>query len=208
MGIFKSNPWTLHNPLKSWTLQGLSDEEAQIVVSILTLAESNVVLVWNKDWSHWLPLRSPECRLLFVPWVPLGPNPPEMTAEVGLHDPVEDETTQVRPVHVIRKTMIDRRHERYLVRISCDVVVGENVFSTHSKDISTGGICFEEALPEWVAGYFTVIIKSENPLEIVCMMVEDQKKDKFRAEILESNPERLSLLRNWLKESGFPLLST
>lgn len=204
-GLFKETPWTLHNPLKGWTLQGLSLEEARLVVATLTLAEQSLALVWHKNWEGWLRLKSEECRDLFVPFEARGENPPEIPANL-LQD-TEEDITQVRPVLQSKKKIIDRRHDRYLVIIDCDIIVADHTFSTKTKDISVGGFCFEDPFPDWVAGYFTVVIKTEPPLEVTCMMVEDQKKEKFRAEIMDNTSrENLEALADWLENSGFPIL--
>lgn len=206
MNLFKSTAWTLHNPLKGWTLQGLSLEEAQLVVATLTTAEQNVVVVWNKNWHDWHMLNSETCEELFIEYPARGNTPPPIPQH--LLEDTPDEITEVRPMMSTKRSSINRRHSRYIARISCDVIVGSHVFTTYSRDISAGGICFEEALPEWVAGYFTVIIKGDQPIELTCVMVEDQKKDKFRAEIIEGNqPENSTRFRTWLESAGFPLLT-
>lgn len=205
MVFFRTTAWTLHNPLKGWTLQGLSLEESQIVVGTLTTAEQNVVIVWNKNWTDWHMLNSETCEVLFTEFVAKGPVPPDIPAQL-LED--RDEITEVRPVLAAKRKDIDRKHIRYIAKVPCEVIVGEHVFNTNTSDVSVGGICFEEVLPDWVAGYFTVVIKTDQPIEVICVMVEDQKKDKFRAEIVEgSQPESSARYSAWLESSNFPILA-
>ena len=153
MNFFKTTAWTLHNPLKGWTLQGLSLEEARAVVATLSSAEQNVVVVWNKQWSEWHMLNSETCDALYVEFLPKGPTPPDIP--MHLLEDAPDEITEVRPVMSSKRASVSRRHSRYIAKVPCDVIVGEHIFTTNTRDISGGGICFEEPLPEWVAGYFT-----------------------------------------------------
>lgn len=200
--LFKKPLWTLHNPLKAWTLRGLSFEEASLIVSTLTTAEVNLSLAWRSDWQAWQKMNAPDCQELFRTREPRGPSAPAIPNALLSDD--DGDVTQVRPSAALRPKTA-RKFDRFKVQIPCDVIVGEHVFATQSQDISGGGFCFEDSLPEWVAGYFTVVAKLPMPLEFTCGMVEDQKQNRRRVEILDmSKPEAIEALQAWLEKSNFP----
>jgi hypothetical protein len=200
---FLSKPlWTLHNPLKGWTLQGMTHDEVCLLVSTLTTAEVNLSLAWRTDWKEWKKLNATDCQELFRERKNVGANPPPIAHK--LIDDEHDETTQVRPALKLKEKTA-RKFHRCKVDVPCDIIVGEHVFSTRSQDISGGGFCFTDSLPEWVAGYFTVVLKKEPALEFTCRMVEDQKQNRLRAEIMDnSRPEAVEALQEWLEKSNFP----
>lgn len=180
----------------------MSHDEACLLVSTLTTAEVNLSLAWRSDWKQWQKLNATECQELFRERAVAGQTPPPIPSK--MIDDEHDETTQVRPSSQLKQKTA-RKFLRCKVEIPCDVIVGEHVFSTRSQDISGGGFCFQDSLPEWVAGYFTVVLKKEPPLEFTCRIVEDQKQNRLRAEIMDnSRPEALEALQNWLEASNFP----
>lgn len=200
--LFKKPLWTLHNPLKAWTLQGLSFEEASLIVSTLTTAEVNLSVAWRSDWKAWQKMTASACQELFQTREPRGAKPPAIPNALLSDD--DGDVTQVRPSASLRQK-VARKFDRYKVEVPCEVIVGEHVFKTKSQDISGGGFCFEDSLPEWVAGYFTVVVKTPGELEFTCGMVEDQKQNRRRVEILDmSKPETIEALQTWLETSGFP----
>ena len=199
--LFNKPLWTLHNPLKGWTLQGITHDEACLLVSTLTTAEVNLSLVWRSDWSQWQKLNSAVGQELFRERKVEGAAPPPIPSRMVEDE--HDEVTQVRPSQLKQKTA--RKFHRCKVEVPCDVIVGGHVFSTRSQDISGGGFCFTDSMPEWVAGYFTVVLKKEPALEFTCRVVEDQKQNRLRAEIMDnSRPEALEALQEWLENSNFP----
>jgi len=195
ISFFSKKKWTLHNPLKGWTRQGLSLEEAQLLVSTLSMGEQAVTMIWVEEWPEWKELRSSEGEVLFMERDSAGSNPPPLPdADVDEVDEAaeEEEITQVRPVNSTKRTSIAaRKFERIEISIPCELIVGGYSFPTHTKDISLGGFCFEDSLPEWVAGYFTVSLKTSEPLEFICTLVEDQKRNKLRASIVLENQEEV-----------------
>ncbi len=76
-------------------------------------------------------------------------------------------------------------------------------FKTHSRNISVGGISFEDSMPDWINGYFKVRISkpgSKQKIELMCCLVENQKKDeRFRVAILPlENAKDEQSLEAWL----------
>lgn len=189
--------WSLHNPLKGWTLHGLSTREARLVVATLSLPELKTALVWSAGRPEWgaleddafATLRESERR-------PEPPAPPFPKTER------EVEITSVLP----DRQRVSRTQEREFARVSRDVpaeiLLGPQSFKTVTDNFSEGGIKFKDRLPEWVAGYFTVILTlPERSFEITCMLVEDQKTDKTRVATVETDDEESHLphYRAWVR---------
>lgn len=204
-GIFTRRPWAIHNPLKSWTLAGLSLRECQLLVASMTDAEMKVSWAHHKGWNNWKPLGSDECHDLFIF---KDSDQHALPALPEMHQDDDHEITEVRPSSAPAKTreQITRRHRRYVAHLPVQVILGAQHFSTHTLDLSAGGFCFEDKLPDWVAGYFTVEIKvAERQFELTCFLAEDQKKDKFRAEISPTTAEKvLQGYCEWLESQNYP----
>jgi hypothetical protein len=171
----------------------------------MTDGEMKVSWAHHKKWMDWKPLSSQECHELFSyqdsDQIVL-PAFPQITQ-------VEDhEITEVRVV----SASLDlhqpsrRRHPRFMAKIPVEIMVGANKFPTHTSDLSEGGFCFEDKLPDWVAGYFTVVLNASGKMfEFTCFLAEDQKKDKFRAEVAPACSEKvIDEFRDWLVAQKFP----
>lgn len=182
--------------------------ECQLLVASMTDAEVKVSWAHHENWTEWKPLSEPECHELFgykdsahgeLPAVP------QITQED------DHEITQVRmvTVGVQKRELIARKFTRYEAKIPVEIVVGSNTFSTSTCDMSEGGFCFEDKLPDWVAGYFTVVLNTpEKMFEFTCFLAEDQKKDKFRAEVAPTTSEQvINEFRTWLVEKNFPAVA-
>jgi hypothetical protein len=199
--------WALHNPLKSWTLAGLSLRECQLLVASMSDAEMKVSWAHHKGWPDWRPLGEAECHCLFaykdsdqgqLPTIP----------DINRDDERDHDITQVHSSIAAPKfTPIVRKHLRYDARIPVDVLVGVHTFTTHTADLSEGGFYLEDPLPEWVAGYFTISLKTPGEkFEFTCILAEDQKKEKFRIEIAPTTSEKvLKPFKLWLDAQKFPL---
>lgn len=188
--------WSLNNPLKGWTLHGLNSREACLLLHTLSLAERRVVRAWKTGWDEWKSLDAPECQELNAGFDNPDPGAPPLPPEVE-----EDEITLVHSSH--RKVKrFHARPERKQVVVRAEIVQGPQSFRTRTENVSEGGIKFADVLPEWVAGYFTVILGLQTgPIEVTCMLVEDQKDSKTRVEVIETEDEEshLPLYREWVK---------
>lgn len=207
LSFFNRRPWALHNPLKSWTLSGLSLRECQLLVASMTDAEMKISWVHHENWLDWKPLGAPECHELFLyrdSEEATLPSLPQLTRED------DHEITEVRRLDDVAnlREAVHRKFTRFLGRIPVEIIVGGNCFNSHTVDLSEGGFCFEDKLPEWVAGYFTVALKTpERRFEITCILAEDQKKEKFRAEIAQTTSEKvLAEYRDWLIQQNWPVV--
>lgn len=204
-GFLTRRPWALHNPLKSWTLAGLSLRECQLLVASMSDAEMKVSWAHHENWPEWKPLSEPECHDLFLfkdVDHPSLPALPQITQED------DHEITQVRMITSVQKIRepIVRKYVRYTAKIPVEIMLSSYSFSTHTLDLSEGGFCFEDKLPDWVAGYFTVVMNTPDKMfEFTCFLAEDQKKDKFRAEIAPTTAEKvLEEFRTWLIAQKYP----
>lgn len=193
-----SGDWSLHNPLKGWTLHVLSLREARLVVSTLSLPEKKTALVWRRGLEGWSPLEDEACAVLLEDESSASAEAPPLPKEER-----HDEVTAVRPE---RPSTPARTQERAFDRVSKDVpaeiLMGSQSFSTVTDNFSEGGLKFKDRLPEWVAGYFTVILHlPERKFEITCMLVEDQKTDKTRVATVETDDEESHLphYRAWVR---------
>jgi len=205
--LFTRRPWALHNPLKSWTLAGLSLRECQLLVASMTDAEMKVSWAHCEGWADWKPLSGPECHELFT--FKDGKHG-ELPALPQIVQEDDHEITQVRVATVgsPKREQIVRKFTRYEGKVPVEIVVGSNAFSTNTCDMSEGGFLFEDKLPDWVAGYFTVVLNTPDKMfEFTCFLAEDQKKDKFRAEVAPTTSETIiNEFKTWLVKQKFPIV--
>lgn len=208
MNLFSRRHWAIHNPLKSWTLSGLTLRECQVLVASMSDADMKISWVFHKNWLDWKPLGDELCHTLFQLQEKENlvlPALPAMNTDDRDHDITQVRSTAGAPLK-FREPVL-RKFTRYSARIPVDILVGPHSFSTHTADLSEGGFLFEDLLPEWVAGYFTVSLKIEKEkFEFTCFLAEDQKKEKFRTEIAPTNSEALmQSFKTWLAEQKFPI---
>jgi hypothetical protein len=205
LGFLTRRPWAIHNPLKSWTLAGLSLRECQLLVASMTDAEMKVSWAHLEGWTDWKPLSEPECHDLFLHKDEAHPTLPAVPQMLQDDD---HEITQVRMITMVQKQkeIVKRKFTRFTAKIPAKIIMGTYNFETHTMDLSEGGFCFEDRLPEWVAGYFTVVLGIPGKsFEFNCFLAEDQKKDKFRSEIAPTTAEKvLEEFGTWLAAQGYP----
>jgi len=204
-GFLTRRPWAIHNPLKSWTLADLSLRECQLLVASMSDIEMKVSWAFHESWSDWKPLSEPGCHDLFLHHDESHPVLPPLPQMIQDDD---HEITEVRVLATapVSRDLVTRKHPRYQAKIPVEIMVSSYSFVTHTQDLSLGGFCFEDKLPDWVAGYFTVVLNTPDKMfEFTCILAEDQKKDKFRAEIAPSTSESvIADFRVWLNSQNFP----
>jgi len=171
-------------------------------------AETKVSWLHYKGWSEWRPLGG-EHGVSFFSYQEKERNALPALPELNISDDRDHDITQVHTDAGITKFKepVVRKFTRYRVRIPVDILVGSNVFSTHTADVSEGGFFFEDPLPDWVAGYFTVSLKIRDGqvFEFTCFLAEDQKREKFRTEIAPSTSEKyFESFKDWLVNQSFP----
>lgn len=197
--LFFRKPWAVHNPLKSWTLKGLSMNELKLVASTLTDAELQLCMVFKDGWTQWKNLCKLEGFEKGQPVVCLDDLPPIPSEAFQ----TEEVITQVKIVGKEPERLLqDRRHGRHEVRVPVEIIQNSQTFRTETLDISLSGVRFKDSIPDWVAGYFTVLFrKPDKSFEITCALVEDQKENKNCAEVFDTNDEEsgLKTYLDWVK---------
>ena len=190
--IFSRKPWALHNPLKSWTLKDLSDHELKLLTGTLTVAERQLCLLWRTGWSEWQRLCQSEGFKSPAPPIEIEGLPP--IPSNALHAEGDDITQVKTLAKGPARLRQDRRHGRHEVRVPVEIIQGEQSFRTETLDISYSGVRFKDPIPDWVAGYFTVVFRGPGQaFEITCALVEDQKDQKDCAEVFDTNDEESGL---------------
>lgn len=168
----------------------MTDREVRILVETFSAAELNMCLIWKRGWSEWKKLKEiPEL-------IAAEPQPTIIVPPLPrMQDEDEEEITQVRLLHTQpQKESEVRRHARYKVSVSVEIIKGEQSFQTKTADVSESGVRFVEDMPDWVAGYFTIIFKVKtDTFEVTGALVEDQKNVKNRAEVVDTNDEESGL---------------
>lgn len=186
--------WSVHNPLKVWTLHNLTQREVRLLVRTFSSAEVSLCLVWRPGWADWKKLREEAVLSAFMVEDEPSNAPPISRKHVEVS---EEDITQIqaerRAAPPIDET--GRRHRRYGIGIPVEVIKGDQIFSSMTADVSESGVRFKQDLPKWVAGYFTIIFRvdAQRHFEVTGALVEDQKHGKDKAEIIDTNDE----------ESGF-----
>ncbi len=197
--FFFRKPWAIHNPLKSWTLKGLSNDELKLVAGTLTDTELQLCLVYKEGWEEWKRFCKLEGFEKAQPQVSLE-DLPQIPTEAFQSEEV---ITQVKIVSKEPERLLqDRRHGRHEVSIPVEIIQNNQTFRTETLDISLSGVRFKDPIPDWVAGYFTVLFrKPDQSFEITCALVEDQKDQKNCAEVFDTNDEEsgLKTYLDWVK---------
>src|SRR5437868_14463829 len=127
--------WALHNPLKSWTLSGLSLRECQLLVAAMSDADMKVSWAYRRGWEDWKPLSGPECHSLFLYKDKESselPPAPEIHRNDDDHDITQVRSSMTAPKF---KDPVYRKHTRYQARISAEILVGTHCYTTHTVDL-------------------------------------------------------------------------
>jgi hypothetical protein len=187
--------WSLSCDFHNWTIHDLSENEARVLIETLRSSEKATLLVWKTGWPSWRSLRDPECAVLLQTRIVQIEAPP--VSQQASFDP---EITSVHLKPTATAPISTRRHNRFDVEFPVTVVMGTQEFHTVCVDLSEGGMRLRDPLPEWVAGYTSVIlhIDQDRSIEVMCSLAEDQKHSKTRLEIAisEKQPEFLDWFRS------------
>jgi hypothetical protein len=174
--------WSLNCDFHNWTVHDLSTNEARVILETLRDSEKATVLVWKPGWAVWKSLRDGECAELLHTRIvkikaPVIPSVQDFDSEITAVRPVKAETP-----------FVTRKFNRFEVDYPARVVSGTQEFATRILDLSEGGLRIKDPVPDWVAGYSTVIITIEDgrDLELMCSLAEDQRHLKTRLEIVPS----------------------
>jgi len=177
-----STNWSLHNPLKGWTLVHLTTDEAKLIVSTLTSAEQKVTLVLHNDWESWKHFEHSDCDKIRQKF---ACNVDDLKIALPKEPIQNDEVTTVAVLIPKRSPLAaDRKSDRILMRVPVSIIFADKKFDSYTVDLSSGGFRFENSLPSWLAGYFTVqLATSGGCFELVCSIVDSSDRNYYRVEI-------------------------
>jgi hypothetical protein len=197
LSLEQTATWSLHNSFKSWTLYNLTTAEVSLLVQTLSETELKLLKVSQKNETNWKSLNSKDYPQFFekknVEKYKRSENYPALETR---NDTVsETNYFVIKPNKVVQP----RLHKRHEVVVSC-VLVGANnqEFTAETIDLSEGGLFFKETIPNWIAGYFLVTVKSE--FQLMCSLVEDQKEKKRVQIVSEESDFNFIQYKNWLNK--------
>lgn len=194
--------WCLFHKPAGRTIKGLLFDEARAYISNLDQSELQDWFVWKEDWPDWRPVHEVDgiTETIFRMLQVSPPPPPRGASEKSIEIPepsirkiIENNSNHLQqsdgPFTVSDGEFIIRSKKRFFKRYEISIEGPQKkIFRTYSRDISVGGISFEESLPDWVTGYFKVRIakpNSKQKIELMCCLVENQNSEKrFRVAIL------------------------
>lgn len=189
--------WAIYNPLKAWTLFNLNENEVRLLLQSLTGNELRLVKVCLKNESAWQVL-NPQTHTQFFDKNGLDsyfssegfPSHEQKTATSS--GVVDTEFFIVKPVRNVQQ----RQHKRYDIEVPCSIVGFNKEFLTQTKDLSEGGLFFKETIPDWVAGYFLVVVNEQ--FQLMCSLVEDQKEKRRVQIVSEENDTNFLKFKEWV----------
>lgn len=188
--------WALHNPIKSWTLYNLSEAEVGMLVLTLSVNDLRSLKICKKNENTWQAFNKLNHPEFFLKELTDHYLKKEAYADI---ETTENSTAVDTEFFVIKpnKTLHPRLHTRYEIPASC-VLVGNNnkKFATTTIDLSEGGFYFRDIIPDWVAGYFLVIV--DEKYQLMCSLVEDQKERKRVQIVSEESDLNFMQYKNWL----------
>lgn len=187
--------WALHNPVKSWTLYNLTEVEVRFLILTFSVGELRAARVCKKNEGNWHEIIKENYPDFFSKTQTEHYFKQDDYPEIVSTDTVDSE----KQYFVIKpnKILHPRLHTRYEVAVSC-VLVGSNnkEFVTKTIDLSEGGLYFQDTIPNWVAGYFLVVISDK--YQLMCSLVEDQKEKKRVQIVSEESDFNFIQFKNWL----------
>lgn len=190
--------WALHNTLKGWTLYDLTSSEVQLLVSVMSVNEIRLAKVCQKGSSNWNALTETDYPEFFEKRTQSAAGYPEHENESS-EKSSENQTDTEYFANSPQRKVLPRLHARYDIAVTCSMHSSKDSFVTETIDISEGGLHFKDLLPDWIAGYFIVSVKTTaGVFQLMCSLVEDQKEKK-RVQVVseESDPQYL-LYKEWL----------
>lgn len=184
--------WSLYNHVKEKQLHQLTLQEVSAIYAALPDDARQCWLVWRDGWKEWHPISKVSEIIKAAEAIVARHNRKNLPALPN----ALDRETQADSGNL---AYVHRKSERLQIRLGVEVICNGQIFRSHSQDISLGGIRLEHNIPDWVAGYSSVILTHANGdrIEFVCTIVENQKLgDKTRLEFRPS--EAMKILEEWL----------
>lgn len=177
--------WAVHNAVKGWTLYNLSLREVQLLINSMSPNEIKLTKVSALNENEWHMLTHEAY--------------PDFFSETGRltegfvdYKTIQEQTLDsdtdffvIRP----KKTHHPRLHDRIEIVVQARIEGQNKFFESVTVDVSEGGICFEDTIPDWVSGYFIVrVFDGPTFYQVICSLVEDQKIKK-RVQIMSEDSD-------------------
>lgn len=191
--------WALHNILKGWTLTDLTDREVQLLVSSLSANEIRLTKIAEPQSAKWESLSEPRYSQFLEKINSSTANYPSLEQ---LKDNKSGDSDGGYFIIQSQKKVLPRLHVRHDLHVPCTINGTANKFQTTTFDVSEGGIQFEDIIPEWVAGYFVVVLHTPSgEFQLMCSLVEDQKEKKRVQIVAEDSDPQFTLFKEWLEKN-------
>lgn len=202
--------WSVYNERQGIQIDQLSFEQAWKIVASSDSKTRVHWLLWHEGLTSWRSVSDFEGSEDFLRQVhkipftfPAVPSEEdrrraEEEREIGVFD---FQDTNVAINLDDSRLRDDRAHRRFRQRYLVEIEVGEGRFTTHTADISLGGMRLEDPLPPSVAGPFQarLIQESGTGLIVKCGLVDPHELDRERVRFMLTE-EKIEILRTWLLE--------
>ena len=168
-------------------IRGLLLDEARAFICNLKSKDLQYWHVWREEWPDWRPVDEVEGLTEMIHrTLHVSPPPSPSTDEGSLRgvDPemqgiieknffpkikqakdAVDLESQTGSFNITKSQFTIRAKKRYKKRLSVEIEAHDQVFKTHTHDISVGGFFLEDSLPEWISGYFVVRVSKPHAKE-------------------------------------------
>lgn len=178
--------WAIYNSFKGWALYGLNEREVQLLVNSLAKNEFKFISICHLTEKKWEPLDQLKQPQFFSETGKNKNHFPEPIINSVSSESVSDaEYFIVKP----KKVILPRLHERIDIEIDVTIEGYHQKFVSKTVDLSEGGIYFKETIPDWVSGYFIVLVNHRGQShQIMCSLVEDQKI-KHRVQVMSEETD-------------------
>jgi hypothetical protein len=194
--VLLSQTWALYNALKFWTLYNLSEQEVRLLLLTFSDNELKLTKICKSGDSKWESALSSEN----VDFIKPENKAPYLNSEGFPSLEMRSDSVTDTGFFQVKsgKVQHPRLHNRYEKSVECTISNAHNkVFNTQTIDISEGGLYFKHIIPDWIAGYFIVVVNDQ--FQLLCSIVEDQK-EKNRVQIVaEDNDPQYELYKEWLR---------
>ena len=204
--------WCLYSRARDTFFNGLSFQEARAIARVLLPEERAQWYAWKEGWKDWRKLNTTtELITSSSATVRMVESPPLPAAVQFTVTPSSSMPFEEMPIEKVitphlerpkREVHVERKTSRIAAVFEVEIICQGRKFHSQSVDVSVSGVQIKDSVPEWMAGYCTMLISRADvsqKLEFVCSVVEDQDPDDRRR--LELHPSKdTSHLRRWLSD--------
>lgn len=173
---------------------------------VLSHEERTQWMGFRSDWKDWKDLK--DCLELMslakMSHTSVGYVTPQLPEASLERRNIQEEVTLADAIVHELDSPNRRKFHRVSTKLAAEIICQEQSYETYTTDVSVGGIAVEGCLPDWIAGYCTVILElpDDRKLEFMCSVVENQKGKNYRLELHPSIDTKE--LETWLLEE-YPL---